>query len=138
MASSRNRLANTKNPYQGDFKKALCVCSAGLLRSPSIAHILSNPPYNYNVRAAGVEAEYALVPVDDALLLWADVIVCAEDWHKRTVIKMLKDNNYVDPTGEVIKEVIALNIPDNYETRSPKLLEIIQTKLEEINFEKSI
>ena len=138
MASSRNRLANTRNPYQGDLKKALCVCSAGLLRSPTIAHVLSNPPYNYNVRAAGVEAEYALIPVDDALLLWADVIVCAEEWHKKTVIGMLKEHKYVDPEGEVIKEVIALNIPDNYETRSLPLLNIIQTKLEEINFEKSI
>ena len=58
--STFNKLANTRNPYQGTSKRVLCVCSAGLLRSPTIAWILSNPPFNFNTRAAGVSLEYVL------------------------------------------------------------------------------
>ena len=51
--SLMNRLGNSKNPYQGDFKKVLCVCSAGLLRSPTAAWVLSNAPFNFNTREIG-------------------------------------------------------------------------------------
>ena len=62
--STMNRLANTHNPYQGDFKKVLCVCSAGLLRSPSTAFVLSQDPFNFNTIAAGINEDYALIVVD--------------------------------------------------------------------------
>jgi len=63
--SLRNRIHNSSNPYQGKFKRVLCVCSAGLLRSPTTAFVLSQEPYNYNTRAAGIVDDYALVPVDE-------------------------------------------------------------------------
>lgn len=40
-----NRKHMMKHPSQGDFKKVLCVCSGGLLRSPTVAWVLSNPPF---------------------------------------------------------------------------------------------
>ena len=46
--SKMNRLANTQNKYQGKYKKVLCVCSAGLLRSPTAALVLSQEPFNFN------------------------------------------------------------------------------------------
>ena len=39
------------NPYQGDRRRILFVCSAGLLRSPTGAHVGS--VRGYNTRAAG-------------------------------------------------------------------------------------
>ena len=57
-------------------KRVLCLCSAGLLRSARLAQILQQE-YNYNTRNAGV-ADYALIPVNTALLKWADEIVCVE------------------------------------------------------------
>ena len=51
-----NRIANSTNPFQKDYKRVLCVCSAGLLRSPTAAYVLSQAPYNYNTRAAGLTA----------------------------------------------------------------------------------
>lgn len=71
-----NRIANSTNQFQGSYKRVLCVCSAGLLRSPTTALVLSQPPYNYNTRAAGLTKEFALVPVDPVLLHWADEVVC--------------------------------------------------------------
>jgi predicted protein tyrosine phosphatase len=35
MSDLMNRLGNCKNYHQGKFKRVLCVCSAGLLRSPT-------------------------------------------------------------------------------------------------------
>ena len=56
------------NPYQGKDKRVLFVCSAGLLRSATAARIYAS---KYNTRAAG-SANYALVPVSDELIAWAD------------------------------------------------------------------
>ncbi len=110
---SYNRLSNTKNPYQGDYKKVLCVCSAGLLRSPTAAVVLSNAPYNYNTRAAGVSREYALIAVDEVLTTWADEIVCMEKEHEMILKTMTS------------KPIICLNIEDGYEYRNDKLQTLI-------------
>jgi len=111
-----NRLANSKNQFQGEYKKVLCVCSAGILRSPTAAMVLSQEPYNFNTRAAGLTAEFALVPVDEVLLHWADEIVVFEDRQAEQVRKMLKTP----------KPVISLDIPDNYGYRDPDLIEAIK------------
>lgn len=112
------RLENCKNYYQGKTKKVLCVCSAGLLRSPTAAVVLSHPPYNYNTRAAGLEAEFALIPVDEVLLTWADEIVCMTRDQKPRLEHMLKALK-LDTT------VKCLNIHDNFAYRDPKLMELI-------------
>lgn len=107
-----NRLANSTNPFQGKSKKVLCLCSAGLLRSPTAAFVLSSEPFNYNTRAAGVVQEYALIPVDDVLLNWADEIVVMEPWMASRV-------------GDNINKTIILNIPDKFAFRDSALIEEI-------------
>lgn len=114
-----NALHNCKNPFQGKFPKALCVCSAGLLRSPTIAYVLSNN--GFNVRAAGVH-DYALVPLDEVLVEWADVIVFAERNHYEA---------YVTNNGEPKKPFFILGIPDMFEFRDPELVKIVQDKLKD-------
>ena len=111
--STHNRLANAKNPYQGNFKKVLCVCSAGLLRSPTAAFVLSQEPFNYNTRAAGLNKEYALIQVDEVLLEWADEIVCMDD-----------DMQY-DLEQLTSKPIICLNVPDHYNYRDDRLCDSI-------------
>ena len=117
-----NRLANVSSRFQGETKKVLCVCSAGLLRSPTMAVVLSQEPYNYNTRAAGLSKEYALIPVDDVLLHWANEIVCAESWMSQEIEEMLK------ALGMEHKDIIALDIPDEYEYRNPELMQLIREK----------
>lgn len=58
-----NRKWNAKNPHQGNFERVLCVCSAGLLRSPTVAVVMAQ--HGFNTRAAGLEKDFALIPVDD-------------------------------------------------------------------------
>lgn len=118
---SMNRLANCKNFYQGNTKKVLCVCSAGLLRSPTAAVVLSQEPYNFNTRAAGVSKEYALIPVDNILLEWADEIVCMEEWQAKKITEELVRLEITD------KQVYWLGIEDSYRYRDP----VLMTKIKE-------
>lgn len=117
---SYNRLANCKNPYQGEFKKVLCVCSAGLLRSPTTAVVLSKAPYNYNTRAAGLSEEYALIPVDDVLLEWCDEVVC------------MQPNQAKELRERTTKPVICLDIEDKYSYRHPALIKEIKDKYKKL------
>ena len=111
-----NRLANSHNKWQGEYKKVLCVCSAGLLRSPTTAFVLSQEPFNFNTRCAGLTPEFALIPVDEVLLEWADEIVCMDQKQERE-LKLRTQ-----------KPVICLGIPDNFEYRNPELIELIKTQ----------
>lgn len=113
-----NRLANSSNGFQGEYKRVLCVCSAGLLRSPTAAFVLSQKPYNYNTRAAGDTKEFALIVVDDVLLEWADEVVCMTLEQKKSLKKRTK------------KPVVCLEISDSYAYRSPALIELIKEKYE--------
>lgn len=114
--STMNRLANCKNEFQGKYKRVLTVCSAGLLRSPTTAFVLSQEPYNYNTRAAGLNNEYALIQVDKVLLEWADEIVCMEK-HQAHELRSRTD-----------KPVICLEVPDSFEYRNPELIALIKEK----------
>jgi len=100
-----NRLYNCKNPYQGDVRKVLCVCSAGLLRSPTMAVVLQEK-YGYNTRAAGTDEDHALIPVDKVLVHWADEIVCAEERHANQLVKMF------GPLAE--SKLVVLRLPDMF------------------------
>lgn len=107
-----NRLHNCRNPNQGDAKKVLCLCSAGLLRSPTTANVLHRE-FGYNTRAAGVSDDYALIEVDDVLYEWAHEIVVVEEYIAKHV-----------PEAHQHK-VVVLNVPDRYEYMNEELQKII-------------
>jgi len=119
-----NRLHNMKNPNQGKAKKVLCVCSAGLLRSPTLAWILSNEPFNYNTRAVGTSSEYAPIVLDEVTLQWADAVVFVDE-----------DNHHIAryEFAELIDnmECHVLKIPDVYQFKHPKLVEAATQQLKE-------
>lgn len=111
-------MANASNPYQGEYKRVLCVCSAGLLRSPTAAFVLSQKPYNYNTRAAGLSEDFALIPVDPTLLAWAQEIVCMTKSQENILKKIAP---YHIP-------ILCLNIEDNFVYRDPTLIKAIKRK----------
>lgn len=117
-----NRLWNCNNPYQGEFKRVLCCCSAGLLRSPTTAEVLSRK-YGYNTRAVGVETSHALIPVDDVLITWADEIVVMNERHKQVL-----EHRFEMPEETPI---VVLNIPDQYRFRDEELVKIIEERYEQ-------
>lgn len=102
-----------KNPYQTDARRVLCVCSVGMLRSPTLANEL-HKRYGYNTRSCGVSLDYALVPISSALIHWADEIVFmdfnvfsafTEDDDNKQLIKEVKDT---------CTDVFILNVPDDF------------------------
>lgn len=115
-----NRTWNAKNPYQGKYKRVLAVCSAGLLRSPTVAWVLSNPPYDYNTRAVGIDSGHALIKMDDVLLEWADEILCMDEYQQKVLQERTK------------KPVFNLNIGDNFEYRDKGLIHIIKMRYDAI------
>lgn len=117
--SRNNALWNCKNPYQGKYKKVLTVCSAGLLRSPTIAWYLQSVS-DWNCRAAGLH-DYALIQVDDVLIEWADMIVCVDE-DKYNLLK----SSFGDKLGN--KPIYNFNIPDVYGYKEPELIEIIKNE----------
>jgi predicted protein tyrosine phosphatase len=110
----------------------LCVCSAGLLRSPTVAWVLSQPPYNCNVRIAGVRPEYALVPVDEVLINWAEDIVAVNKFEAQTVRDIINKYRHAlcDP------KVWELQLPDQFEFRDPTLVGMIRRQLAAQSFPK--
>lgn len=111
----KNALWNCRNPYQGDEKKLLVVCSAGLLRSPTCAWLLSQ--YQYNTRSCGIH-DYALILLDEVLVEWADIIVFVED--------SIYSQCGID--FPIQKHLIILDIPDSFAYKDPELLSIIHSQ----------
>lgn len=110
-----NRLHNVTNPHQTTAKKVLCLCSAGLLRSPTVANVL-HQEWGYNTRAAGTSRDYALVELDEVLVKWADEIVCVEGDIYSDLISRFDGSKL---------RIIVLNLPDMYEWNDPELRALI-------------
>lgn len=121
-----NRLGNARNPYQGGHLRVLCVCSAGLLRSPTLAWVLGQEPWGYNTRAVGVNDDYALIPMDQVHIKWADKIVFVEKEIRDYAERKFGDKLLPD------EQLVVLNIPDNFEYRDPELVRIIREQVEEL------
>jgi predicted protein tyrosine phosphatase len=124
IIASRNQLANVANPFQGKDKKVLCVCSAGLLRSPTTALVL-HAEYGYNTRACGVSEEYALIPLSEALIAWADEIVFVNPENYYSAIDNYNEEASPRAYKWLREKSIVLDIADDYDYNSPALRETI-------------
>ena len=118
---TRHRVA--QNPYQNQdhYKRVLTICSAGCLRAPTAAFVLSQEPYNYNTRPAGAVDSYAIVKVDEVLLAWADEIVVMGPEHIELLHKKWRNNDSWRYTPKYV-----LGIKDEYAYRAPQLIEEIK------------
>lgn len=114
--SSLNRLHNASNPNQGDYKKVLCVCSAGLLRSPTAA-IVIQAAYGHNTRAVGSDEGHALIPIETVHIVWADEVVVMDQWQQDALESRF-------PAMKLVR-VINLEIEDNYVYMDPELQDLI-------------
>ena len=121
----RNQLYNIHNESQGNIKKVLCVCSAGLLRSATLQNTLIKE-YGYNCRNCGTEESYALIPISEALLLWADEIVFVNKSNYRSVALDLAEMKIPED------KIFVLSIPDIYNFNDPKLVESCKQQYKEI------
>lgn len=125
----RNKMMVVKNSFQGTALRVLCVCSGGVLRSPTAAEVLSRPPFNFNTRSCG-SADYALIPLTEALALWADEVVVFDTGHMQAFMDVF--------TGALAGEeatcpmVHVMSIEDDYDFRDPELVAMLETKFKEL------
>jgi len=121
MSLTMNRRGVINNYHQriDKYKRVLTVCSGGCLRSPTAAFVLAQEPYNYNTRSCGLETEWAIIPIDEGLVEWADEIVFMNQWMRDEVGRKF------DLKG---KDKQVLDIPDRYPYRDPELIELIKQR----------
>ncbi len=108
-----------KNPFQGDDKKVLFVCSMGILRSATGSRIYG---HKHNTRSAGTHPE-ALTVLTWLQLLWADEIVFV---NKENFDQADKDFDL----GELMAKIKVLHIPDQYEHMHPEIIKAYHEQYE--------
>jgi predicted protein tyrosine phosphatase len=100
----------------------LFICSRNRWRSPTAEKIFEGAP-GYRVKSAGTESG-ARVRVTGEMIGWADVIFCMEKRH----VHRLRDHF---PDALSGKQLICLNIPDDYGFMDPELIEMLKAVLVE-------
>lgn len=120
------------NPYQGERKRLLFVCSAGLLRSPTGAFVGSQ--FGYNTRAAGSAQSYALIPLSANLIEWAEKIIFVSRENYIQALGTFDNTGYEE---DIESKAIVLDIPDIYPAFDPKLVQIFETWFAEFENQKS-
>lgn len=115
IIGKRNQLANVGNPFQGKAKKVLCICSAGLLRSPTLANVLHRQ-FGFNTRAVGSCQEYALIPISQALIWWADEIVFVSQENFDDLDDL--ERQEIEDVGV---KVTVLGVHDDFDWNDPEL-----------------
>lgn len=115
IKATRNQLVNVSNAYQGKKPKILFVCSAGILRSPTAANKI-HKELGLNTRACGSSKDFALIPISEALIQWADEIVFVNQDNLDDLDKEEKD--LISCLDKIIS---VLNVPDEHDWGSKEL-----------------
>lgn len=107
----------------------LFVCSKNLWRSPTAERVYSNDP-RLAVRSRGLSPKAArrISPTD---LQWADVI-CVMEYEHLAKLRSL----YRNALGQ--RRVHVLEIPDKYQFMDPKLVKLIQERVDPLLDECSV
>lgn len=99
----------------------LFVCSRNKWRSPTGEAVYNNVD-GINARSAGTEAA-ARVRVNEKLINWADLICVMEQHHKK---RLQQDfSALLQP-----KDVLVLDIPDEYQYMDEELVNMIRTSVD--------
>lgn len=123
MKTPANYCEIWQNPNQGDRPRALFICSAGILRSPTCAHWTA-ANLQWNTRSCGLYPD-AIPCCTPPLLKWASVIYCMEEKHKDGLIHKF---DAMDTWPVIEPKIMILDIPDNYNYMDPDLVAILRQK----------
>jgi predicted protein tyrosine phosphatase len=98
----------------------LFVCSRNKWRSRTAETIFKNNQ-QHQVRSAGTAAD-ARIKVNEKLIHWAELIFVMEKRHKQ-----LLHEKFADSLAQ--KQIIVLDIEDNYHYMNEELIEILNTSV---------
>lgn len=110
-----------KNQYQGNDKRVVFVCSAGILRSATGARLYA---HKYNTRCAGTE-DYALIALTENLLVWADEVVFVNEYNFQRATQRFDLDQYDC-------KVRCLSIEDEYNHMDDALVQLFIDQYEPI------
>ena len=99
----------------------LFICSRNQWRSPTAEEVYKNHPL-VNARSAGTEPS-ARIKLTAKSIHWADVIFVMEKKHKQRVIQ--KFSSELEE-----KQIIVLDIEDNYQFMDEELVQEIRNKVD--------
>lgn len=99
----------------------LFVCSRNKWRSATAETIYKNHP-DHQVRSAGTEPS-ARIKINVKLIIWADLIFVMEKKHKQRITARF-------PEESDGKEMIILDIPDDYQYMDEELIEELNAKVD--------
>ena len=97
----------------------LFICSGNKLRSPTAEKVFKSDIIN--TKSAGTSKKAKKV-VDSKDIKWADTVYVMEEKHKQRLMAYFPDN-------VKFKEVVVLDIPDNYKYMDKKLISILKEKI---------
>lgn len=100
----------------------LFICSRNRWRSPTAEEIYKNYP-GISARSAGTEPS-ARIKLSAKNILWADIIFVMEKRHKARLVERF-------PYDIEDKQVVILDIPDEYKFMDLELIEDIKTKVDQ-------
>ena len=98
----------------------LFICSRNKWRSRTAETIFKNNPIHH-VKSAGTD-DGAMVRINEKNLDWADIIFVMEDKHKQRIKEKFN-------TASIIKKIVVLEIPDDYQYMDLELIDIIKTSV---------
>ena len=95
----------------------LFVCSRNKWRSPTAESIYKNNQ-KHSVKSAGTESS-AAIKASSKIIHWADLIFAMEKKHKHRLVEKF-------PLETHNKQIVVLDIEDNYKYMDKELIEIIR------------
>lgn len=99
-------------------KNILFVCSGAIDRSPCASSLIEGSKF------AGI-SPITGDPVTEELVDWADLIVCMEHFHKAELYEQISQSR--------MKEMIVLNVSNDYLRYDPELKKVLINKLNNFN-----
>jgi predicted protein tyrosine phosphatase len=101
--------------------RALFICSHNIMRSATAEAVFTDYP-GLQVDSAGTEAD-ARTRVSADAIEWADTIFVMETFHLERLQQMF-------PTLLRDKQVVVLDIPDEFDYMDPELVEVLKREVE--------
>lgn len=96
--------------------KVLFICNQNQNRSKTAEELFKQ---RFKTKSAGL---YNKTPVTEKEIKWADIVIVMED-QQRSVIAERFPNQYLQ------KRILSLNIPDIYHYNQPELINVLNSKL---------
>lgn len=100
------------------MKKLLFVCTANQQRSRTAEELFRG---EYETKSAGIHP-FAESPLTKEAVLWADIIFCMEEMHRRFILEKF-------PEEAVGKKIVVLNIPDIYIKGDERLIKLLKERV---------